>query len=101
MRIILAEMRGEEKLSAREFSQPIIKIGRDQAQCTLVFDQKAWPTVSRLHAELRLQAGRYHLVDHSRHGTFLDGQRISSATAVQTGSRIQFGQQGPVVRVEL
>jgi ABC transport system ATP-binding/permease protein len=100
MRIVLAEMRGEQKVETREFKQAVIRIGRDQLRSNLVFDRAQWPMVSRLHAELRYEAGRCFVTDqNSTHGTFVNGQRIS-ATEIRRGSRIQFGQGGPVLSLE-
>jgi ABC transport system ATP-binding/permease protein len=102
MRIVLAEFRGEQKLVSREFKQAIIKLGRDQLRCNLVFDQKQWPMVSRLHAELRFQEKQLLLVDlNSTHGTFLNGERVSGAKRIQVGSRVQLGPNGPVFVIEL
>ncbi len=89
MRIILAEIRGEEKLAGREFRETV-NIGRDQLRCNLVFDQGQWPMVSRFHAVLRSDGGRGQVVDqNSSFGTFVNGERISTATEIRPGSRIQ------------
>ena len=41
---------------------------------------KAFRTVSRRHARLRhLPGGEVEIADRSRHGTFLDGERIETA----------------------
>ena len=50
------------------------------------------PSVSRRHARISIQAGRAVLEDlESRNGTFLDGQRITSATDLQHGAIIGLG----------
>src|SRR5258705_10179304 len=101
MRIVLAEIRGDQKLAGREFKQTDLKIGRDELRCNLVFDRVQWPMVSRLHAELHFDGGRCYLTDPgSTHGTFLNGQRVIARMEVQPGSRIQLGPQGPVLSVE-
>src|SRR5947209_686181 len=102
MRIVLVEFRGDQKLSPREFRQAVVKLGRDELRCNLVLDQKQWPMVSRLHAELRLQEKHLYLVDlNSSHGTYLNGQRVSGTIEVKVGSRFQLGPNGPVLGVEL
>lgn len=102
MRISLAEIRGEQKLASREFKQKTITIGRDQLRNNLVFDRSSWPTVSRLHAEIRFDDGHWYLTDSgSKHGTFLDGKPISGATEIHSGSLIQIGLGGPLLSVQL
>ncbi len=99
MKIVLAEEytgHGSEKT----FDQPIIKIGREPNECQIVFDNAQFSMVSRRHAELRRSDGKWILHDlNSSYGTFIDGQKISSPQAVAVGNRLQFGLQGPVMRV--
>jgi len=100
MRVVLLESNGTHK--AREFSRPVVRIGRDPGQCDLIFDQAKWPTVSRVHAELHLQPERCLLIDkNSSHGTYLNGQRVVGPVELQIGARIQLGATGPELIVEL
>lgn len=102
MKIVLAEIRGEQKQPSREFEQTDLKIGRDKQRCDLLFDQAQWPMVSRVHAELHLEGSRCYLTDNnSTHGTLINGRRITTRTELQTGSRFQLGSQGPVLSLEL
>ena len=56
--------------------------------------------VSRRHAELRFTGGQWILSDlNSSYGTYLDGQKITAPKVVSIGNRLQFGLQGPIVRV--
>ena len=58
--------------------------------------------VSRVHAELKITQGRCLLIDKdSTQGTFLSEKRILGQTEVTTGARIQFGQDGPVLGIEI
>ncbi len=99
MKIILAEEYAGQN-AEKSFEQPIIKIGREPHECQIVFDNAQFSMVSRRHAELRLSDGRWILHDlNSSYGTFIDGRRISAPQAVSVGSRLQFGTQGPVMRV--
>ena len=101
MRVVLLESNGTQH-TTREFSRPVVKIGRDPGQCDLIFDQVTWPTVSRVHAELHLQPGRCLLIDKdSSHGTYLNGQRVVGPVELQIGARIQLGATGPALIVEL
>jgi ABC transport system ATP-binding/permease protein len=100
MKIILVEERNGQQRPERAFDQPTVKVGRDPAECLIVFDQSEWPMVSRKHAEFRMKDGRCLLVDtNSSFGTFLDGQRISEPTEVKAGARAQFGAGGPVMLI--
>jgi sigma-B regulation protein RsbU (phosphoserine phosphatase) len=45
--------------------------------------------VSRFHAQIEVDGGRFFLEDRgSRNGTFLNGQRLSTRTALRSGDRI-------------
>ena len=100
MKIILAEERAGENLPEQSFNQAVITFGRNVVDCEIAFDNTQYPMVSRKHAELRHQNGKWSLVDlGSSYGTFVDGKRITSATNISVGSRLQFGQNGPVLRV--
>ncbi|HTK38136.1 MAG TPA: FHA domain-containing protein [Pyrinomonadaceae bacterium] len=100
MKIILAEERSGGALSPeRTFDQGVIRIGRD-TESDLVYEGAAYPMVSRKHAELRLHDGRWALVDlNSSYGSYVNGQRITTPTFVSAGSRLQFGESGPVIQV--
>jgi ABC-type multidrug transport system ATPase subunit/pSer/pThr/pTyr-binding forkhead associated (FHA) protein len=100
MKIVLAQERNGQPGQERTFEHQSVKVGRDPADCHLVFDQSEWPMVSRKHAEFRTKGDRCLLVDtNSSFGTFLDGQRVTEPTEIKQGSRVQFGAGGPVMRV--
>ena len=93
------EIQGQQH-NETSYNQPLIAVGRNPATCQIVFDQKQWPTVSRQHAEFRLQNGRWVVSDSgSTYGTFLDGQLLEEPTALRVHSRVQFGSGGPVLVV--
>jgi ABC transport system ATP-binding/permease protein len=104
MKIVLAEMRDQQLFDELAFEQPVVIVGRDPSQCHIVFDQTAWPMVSRRHAEFRLNANQWTIVDsNSKFGTFIDGQKVAGQALVHAGSTIQLGENGPclyVVRIE-
>ena len=82
------------------YNGPLITVGRNPATCQIIFDQKQWPTVSRKHAEFKLQNGRWILSDSgSTYGTFLDGKPLKEPAAIQVNSRVQFGPGGPILVV--
>ncbi|MDQ3088711.1 MAG: FHA domain-containing protein, partial [Acidobacteriota bacterium] len=100
MKIVLAEERNGGQLSEQSFNKEQIRVGRDPVDCDIAFDSAAFPMVSRHHAELRLSQGQWVLQDlNSSYGTFVDGQKIAQPRVVQVGNRIQFGAQGPILRV--
>ncbi|HVQ35995.1 MAG TPA: FHA domain-containing protein, partial [Pyrinomonadaceae bacterium] len=100
MKIYLAEETNGQLQPEREWDSTTVRVGRDGSDCQIVFDGNEWPMVSRKHAEFRLDGGRSLLVDlNSRFGTFLDGRQLSQPGEIRAGSRVQFGQGGPVLRV--
>jgi ABC-type multidrug transport system ATPase subunit/pSer/pThr/pTyr-binding forkhead associated (FHA) protein len=100
MKLVLAQERNGQPGPERAYEHQSVKVGRDPADCHLVFDQSEWPMVSRKHAEFRAKGDRCLLVDtNSSFGTFLDGQRVTEPTEVRQGARVQFGAGGPVMRV--
>ena len=52
------------------------------------------PGVSGLHCELALANGQCLLTDHSRYGTFLNGNRINGSAALRAGDTIRVGTPG-------
>ncbi len=99
MKIILAEEYTGQN-SERQFDQPVILIGREPNECQVVFDNDRFSMVSRRHAEIRQTEGKWILTDlGSSYGTFVDGQKISAPQIISEGNRLQFGLQGPVMRV--
>jgi ABC-type multidrug transport system ATPase subunit/pSer/pThr/pTyr-binding forkhead associated (FHA) protein len=101
MKITLAHQTSDGAIQAeRAFSQPVIFIGRDAGECDLSFDRDAFPMVSRKHAELSWENGRWVLTDAgSMFGTFVNGERLSSPRAIAPGDVLMFGNDGPTVRV--
>ncbi len=101
MKIILVEERTDGgRESERTFEKDVVNIGRDASLCDVAYDSAAFPMVSRKHAELRFQNGQWFVMDlNSSYGTFVDGQKLVMPQPVAAGQRIQFGPNGPVVRI--
>ena len=98
--IAFAEETQGRQQNETSYNGPLITVGRNPTTCQIVFDQKQWPTVSRRHAEIQLQNGRWLLSDSgSTYGTFVDGQLVKEPTALRVKSRVQFGSGGPVLIV--
>jgi hypothetical protein len=100
MRMLIREEGGPEAAGERTFAEPVLWVERDGSACQLVFNGSRWPMVFRRHAEFSPAGGRGLLLDlGSALGTLVDGRRISGPTEIRVGSRVQFGADGPVVRI--
>ncbi|MGA7159209.1 MAG: SpoIIE family protein phosphatase [Acidobacteriaceae bacterium] len=73
-------------------------IGR-AAECSLVLPS---PYVSRIHAEILEEGSELILHDlNSRHGSFVNGERVTGRRTLRPGDAMQFGSmQAPCLRVE-
>ena len=68
----------------------VTTIGRDPQANTLPLPQES--TVSRRHAKIEIQGNTWTLTDvGSVNGTFVNGQRLSGATALHSGDEVQIG----------
>jgi ABC-type multidrug transport system ATPase subunit/pSer/pThr/pTyr-binding forkhead associated (FHA) protein len=100
MKIVLAEEQNGSQPSEKTFNQAIIRIGRDPLECQITFENTKYPMVSRRHAELRWEGGKWFLHDlNSSYGTYVNGQRVIGSQLIAVGNILQFGTQGPTVRV--
>jgi pSer/pThr/pTyr-binding forkhead associated (FHA) protein len=67
-----------------------IVIGRDSTNGVVINDSE----VSRKHARLTFQGGKYVLEDlGSTNGTFVNGQRLAGPAVLRNGDVISFGEQ--------
>ena len=103
MKIVLVEKGIEGKASEEHtFEQELVRIGRDVSNCDIVFNSQDFRMVSRNHAELKWQNGRWVLYDqNSSFGTFVNGIKLSAPTVLLIGNSVQFGENGPLVHVIL
>jgi len=69
-------------------------IGRAPAHARALVLPEGLAGVSRRHCALIAEAGEVVLVDHSRFGTFVNGERVSERTRVMSGDRIRIGAPG-------
>ena len=98
---VLKEMNGPQR--GRSTKSPLVevKLGRDPS-ADLMFDKQAFPTVSRIHATIRFD-GRWYRIDDadSKHGTWVNNQRLGGLTYLKQGDVIQLGGgTGPKVKVQ-
>ena len=79
-------------------------LGRDPS-CDIRFDLDNDDLVSRSHAMIEWdleKQERFTITDLlSSNGTFVNANRINDATEIQTGDRINLGEQGPEVEIEI
>lgn len=79
----------DEDEKTYEFIVPEVFIGRDQ-RCDLVLEEN---TVSAEHARLSYHHGNWWVEDlHSRNGTLLCTELISTPTVLTSGDELQLGQ---------
>ncbi|MBP6003673.1 MAG: FHA domain-containing protein [Pyrinomonadaceae bacterium] len=101
MNIILSEIRPDGSESPEQtYSTSVLRVGRDPFECDIAFPRDAFPMVSRKHAELRWDDSKWYLVDlGASYGTYLDGRRISTPERIHAGQTLQFGADGPKLKV--
>ncbi len=83
---LLLWMEGEEIRSRWSLAAPVTTIGRAEDNTVVVDDR--W--VSRYHAQIRREEGRYLVVDlGSKNGTLLNGRRLAAPTPLADGDQVQ------------
>ncbi|NLX58960.1 MAG: FHA domain-containing protein [Phycisphaerae bacterium] len=83
----LTVIQGDDRGKVFDLRGSRIVLGRDP-QCEVSLTDHS---VSRHHAELRIEEGKFHLIDHaSSNGTFVNGERIDEAV-VRPGDQIRVG----------
>ncbi len=65
-----------------------LRVGRQQRIGLVLMDR----TVSRHHADLRYETGRYVLYDHSANGTRVNGKLVAAAQSLRHGDNVKFGE---------
>jgi ABC transport system ATP-binding/permease protein len=74
-----------------------INIGRDPVN-EMVIDH---PSASRVHAQIKLEQGRYTLYDlNSTNGTFVNGELVVGSHALEVGDKIRIGPTQMVFNVD-
>ena len=99
MKIAFTFGTGARSGQTEEFSQPFVQIGR-HPHCDLRFDADRELDVSSRHATVLLQEEMFILRDlGSTNGTYVNGKRLTGDHVLANGDEIQFGKQGPRVKV--
>ena len=100
MKIVLAEEKNGGLAPEKSFEEEIIRVGRDANACRITYDNKQYPMVSRTHAEIRRTQKGWMIWDlNSTYGTFVNGQKVAAPQTLSVNDRLQFGTQGPVLKV--
>lgn len=72
-----------------------VTVGRGEENQITLSDQQ----VSRLHLELILEHGEWHLISHGRNGTRMNGKSVEKAV-LANGAVFQLGSNGPSFRFD-
>jgi two-component system NtrC family sensor kinase len=80
-------LRGRDQGKRYELDRSVITVGRDSSNIIQLHDTE----VSRRHAEIRQEEGRFFIVDlTSSNGTYVNNQRVERH-ALKNGDRLQIG----------
>jgi pSer/pThr/pTyr-binding forkhead associated (FHA) protein len=69
-------------------------IGRDPGPAPAIQVPEGRAGLSRRHCTLRRDAGRTQVIDHSSHGTFIDGARVRGRALLRAGTTLRLGDPG-------
>jgi pSer/pThr/pTyr-binding forkhead associated (FHA) protein len=91
---------GSKSGTAETFQTPMISVGRDPMN-VLRFDPAKDMSVSSRHAQITYSDDVGFIITDlgSSNGTFLNGQKLTGPTVLQSGSMVQFGENGPQVMI--
>jgi CRP-like cAMP-binding protein len=100
MFVKLKYLNGTHPGSTKEFTQPVIKVGRAPSCDFALYDNTGRHSIaSRVHAELRCEDNQLYLCDlNSSNGTFVNGERIKKV-ALKNGDMLTFGPDGLELQV--
>ncbi len=79
-----------------DFSKPELSIGRDPAS-DIQFDPETELVVSREHGKIIKKADDLFIIEdnHSRNGTFVNGNKVSGTVLLHPGDEVKLGVNGP------
>ena len=70
-----------------------IVLGRDAGESALQLPEGV-AGLSRRHCTLRREGGRSQIIDHSSHGSWLNGSRVHGRALLPAGSTLRLGRPG-------
>ncbi len=98
MKLTLTVQSGTLMGNRLDLTEGIITVGRG-AGCNLLFDPMQENMVSTKHAHIETKPDGFYLFDdRSTNGTFVNGSHVQ-ITKLNSGDTIQFGKNGPEVKV--
>ncbi len=71
-----------------------IVLGRDPGEGAALALPDGIAGLSRRHCTLRREEGRSQIIDHSSHGSWLDGARVHGRALLPAGSTLKLGDPG-------
>jgi hypothetical protein len=84
---------------AHRISAEPLSIGLEPGEDRSIALQGPAAGISRAHCTLVLQDGAVVVRDHSRYGTFVNGERVSGIVALAAGDRLRVGSPGVVLEL--
>ena len=97
--IHLTRLSGFERGNSVRFDSSPIVLGTEAAS-SVRFDPTWDKTVSARHATIEWNGNAWVLVDQSREGCWISGQRVSGQRPLETATEIELGRGGPKIKVE-
>jgi hypothetical protein len=79
---------------AHALSDNNLVVGRAPAATPAITLPEGLAGVSRRHCTFVREGGELLLVDHSQHGTFVNGERVAERVRVHAGDRVRLGEPG-------
>ncbi len=96
----ITRLSGFDRGKRVRFSESPVVLGTD-ATSSVRFDPTWDKTVSARHATLIFQGNAWILVDQSRDGCWINGQKISDQRTLEPLTEIELGRGGPKIKVEI
>jgi hypothetical protein len=95
--IHITRISGFDRGKTTVFAESPVVLGTD-ATSSLRFDPTWDKTVSPRHARLEWRDHAWHLIDESREGCWIQGQRLAGPRKLNPSTEIELGRGGPKIR---
>ena len=97
--IEMTRLTGFDRGKTAAFDESPVTLGTEST-CSIRFDPTWDKTVSPNHASIEHRDGAWWLVDQSREGCWIKGQRLSSPRKLEPSTEIELGRGGPKIRAQ-